>query len=133
MVRGNDPGFVVCHQEVFTRTKRTLKEPPRGRAGREGAREGRDRPGETEREGGKEGQRERNPERRKRETGSRPRSIGGALGLRAASGAAPSFQLRALRAACNPPTPPPCPLPTVQRQFCFFGLDTPTAIFVSFL
>lgn len=59
MVGGNDPGFAVCHQEIFTRTKRTLKEPPsRGRAGREGSREGRDRPGETESKGGREGQKE---------------------------------------------------------------------------
>lgn len=62
--RGSDPGFAFCHQEVFPRTKRTLKEPPsRGRAGREGAREGRDRPGETESKGGRERQKERNQER----------------------------------------------------------------------
>ena len=50
------------------RIKRTLKEPPsRGRAGREGAREGRDREGETESKGGREGQKEREIRRGGRE------------------------------------------------------------------
>lgn len=71
--------------------------------------------------GGRERQKEKSGQRRKRETGSRPLSAGGALGLRPASGAPHSFQLRALRAACNPPTPLPPPYSLEAVLFLWFG------------